>query len=125
MVISLKPISKKYSISSKKSLFDPIYVFPYPVFEFSYVVSLSILNKGKIGTYWANTCSNGLVSKLVREGNIKIKTAFEQLLKGEIITCTIDEQIVYNQLDRSAESIWSLLLASGYLKVLSYEEKRV
>ena len=85
---------------------------------------LNFLNKGKIGTYWANTSSNGLVSKLVREGNIKIKTAFEQLLKGEIITCTIDEQIVYNQLDRSAESIWSLLLASGYLKVLSYEEKR-
>ena len=85
---------------------------------------LNFLNKGKIGTYWANTSSNGLVSKLVREGNIKIKTAFEQLLKGEVITCPIDEQIVYNQLDRSAESIWSLLLASGYLKVLSYEEKR-
>lgn len=35
--------------------------------------------------------------------------------------CPIDEQIVYNQLDYSEAAIWSLLLASGYLKVLSYD----
>ena len=29
----------------------------------------------------------------------------------------IDEQIVYNQLDLDETAIWSLLLASGYLKV--------
>ena len=30
----------------------------------------------------------------------------------------IDEQIVYNQLSVKESSIWSLLLASGYLKVV-------
>ena len=34
----------------------------------------------------------------------------------------IDEQIVYNQLKGNEGAIWSLLLASGYLKVLSYED---
>ena len=34
----------------------------------------------------------------------------------------IDEQIVYNQLDDNEYAIWSLLLASGYLKVLSYDD---
>ena len=83
---------------------------------------LNFLDSGKIGTYWANTSSNSLVSKLIREGNKKVKITFEQLLKGEVISCPIDEQIVYNQLDNNEDAIWSLLLASGYLKVLSYEQ---
>ena len=85
---------------------------------------LNFLNKGKIDIYWANTSSNGLVSKLLKEGNKSVKTTFEKLLKGEVIICPVDEQIVYNQLDRSEENIWSLLLASGYLKVLHHEEKK-
>ncbi len=82
---------------------------------------LNFLDTGKIGIYWANTSSNSLVGKLIREGNKRVKTTFEKLLKGEVITCPVDEQIVYNQLDRTGEAVWSLLLASGYLKVLSTE----
>ena len=86
---------------------------------------LNFLAKGKIDTYWANTSGNALVNKLVREGNTDIKNAFEDLLKGKSIHCPIDEQIVYNQLDDNDAAIFSLLLASGYLKVLSHEEKRI
>ena len=86
---------------------------------------LNFLDKGKIGTYWANSSSNSLVGKLIREGSKRVKTAFEDLLQGKTIRCAIDEQIVYNQLDRGEGAIFSLLLASGYLKVLSKEEKKV
>ena len=34
----------------------------------------------------------------------------------------IDEQIVYDQLEGDEKGIWSLLVASGYLKVISFEE---
>lgn len=84
---------------------------------------LNFLDKGQIATYWANTSSNSLVGKLLREGDEDIKGMFEHLLKGESIKCPIDEQIVYNELDEDPEAVWSLLLASGYLKVISYEEK--
>ena len=84
---------------------------------------LNFLDKGKITTYWANTSSNSLVSKLLQKGNKRIKLQFEKLLQGESITCPIDEQIVYNQLDKNEGAIWSLLLASGYLKVIKSEEK--
>ena len=85
---------------------------------------LNFLDKGKLSTYWANTSSNSLVGKLIREGDESIKESFETLLKGEVIRCPIDEQIVYDQLDEdNGEAIWSLLIASGYLKVLSLEEK--
>lgn len=82
---------------------------------------LNYLAKGKYDTYWANTSSNSLVSKLIREGSHRIKQSFEELLKGEHLRCPIDEQIVYNQLDASESAIWSLLLAAGYLKVVGYD----
>lgn len=44
---------------------------------------LNFLDKGKIDTYWANTSSNGLVSKLVREGDAYLKSVFEELLKAK------------------------------------------
>ena len=83
--------------------------------------AINFLETGKYDTYWANTSANSLVSKLIREGDKRVKIAFEQLLKGETIRCPIDEQIVYDQLDDNEAAIWSLLLASGYLKVLRYE----
>ena len=83
---------------------------------------LNFLNKGEYTTYWANTSSNSLVGKLIREGSRQVKTGFETLLKGESLICPIDEQIVYNQLNGSKASVWSLLVASGYLKILSYED---
>ena len=83
---------------------------------------LNFLDTGKYETYWANTSSNSLVGKLIREGSRQVKTGFETLLKGESLICPIDEQIVYNQLNGSKASVWSLLVASGYLKILSYED---
>ncbi|MBO5524603.1 MAG: AAA family ATPase [Roseburia sp.] len=81
---------------------------------------LNFIDKKKYTTYWANTSSNSLVGKLIREGSSDIKEQFEQLLHGQSIKCYIDEQIVYSQLAENEDAIWSLLLASGYLKVLSY-----
>ncbi len=82
---------------------------------------LNYLDKRKFNTYWANTSSNSLVGKLIREGDRRIKADFEGLLRGEHLWTQIDEQIVYDQLDGNEEAIWSLLLASGYLRVVSYE----
>ena len=84
---------------------------------------ISFLSEKKYDTYWASTSSNKLVSKLLQQGNRDIKEKFETLLSGETIKTPIDEHIVYNQLDNNEAAIWSLLLASGYLKVLArYKE---
>jgi len=82
---------------------------------------LNFLDKGKYAAYWANTSSNSLIGKLLREGNRELKEKFEILLHGGAIETAIDEQIVYNQLTGNEQAIWSLFLASGYLKVLSHE----
>ena len=81
---------------------------------------INYLDKKEVGPYWANTSSNSLIGKLIREGNTQVKESFELLLGGKEIVTELDEQIVYDQLDLEETAIWSLLLASGYLKV---EEK--
>ena len=86
---------------------------------------LNFLDTGVFATYWANTSSNSLVGKLLREGNRRVKEKFETLLRGESIRSEIDEQIVYNQLDYNEDAVFSLLLASGYLKVLSHEREEL
>ena len=83
---------------------------------------INYLDTGKLRAYWANTSSNSLVDKLIREGTKDIKLSFENLMCGEHLLTSIDEQIVYNALDASEAAIWSLLLASGYLKVI--EDKK-
>ena len=82
---------------------------------------INYLKTGRLSTYWANTSSNGLVDKLIREGSVDIKISMENLLKGEHLYKEVDEQIVFDQLDADENAIWSLFLASGYLKAESYE----
>ena len=79
---------------------------------------LNYLDTKKVGVYWANSSSNSLVGKLLREGNKEVKQAFEDLMKGGTLQVEIDEQIVYGELNQRRNSIWSLLLASGYLKFI-------
>lgn len=84
---------------------------------------LNYLDTGRLAAYWANTSSNSLAGKLLREGNRKVKEKFETLLQRKAIWTTVEEQIVYDQLDNDEAAIWSLLLASGYLKVLDYDRE--
>ena len=80
---------------------------------------VSFLNeKGKYDTYWSNTSGNGLVNQLIREGTPNLKQTMEDLLQGKSFEAEIDEKIVFDQLNGSADAVWSLLLATGYLKVL-------
>ena len=82
---------------------------------------INFLDDEKVGPYWVNTSSNGLVGKLIREGNPEVKKTFEHLIQGESIRMEIDEQIIYDQLSTKKNAIWSLLLASGYLKVKDHQ----
>jgi len=78
---------------------------------------INFLSEKKVGTYWANTSSNELVDMLIKTGDTEVKQIMEDLLRGIPLVTEIDEQIVFYQLDKKRNAIWSLLLASGYLKV--------
>lgn len=97
-----------FSFGEKKDIYNPWSI-------------INFLDKRQVGTYWANTSSNSLANKLIREGNPDVKKTFECLIQDESIQMEIDEQIIYEQLDDNAQAVWSLLLASGYLKVKDYK----
>lgn len=92
-----------FTFGDRKDIYNPWSIINY-------------LDKRKAAPYWTNTSSNNLVGRLIREGTVQVKESFEKLLAGKSVTAQIDEQIVYNQLDLDQSAIWSLLLASGYLK---------
>ncbi len=97
-----------FTFGNKKDIYNPWSILNY-------------LDTGKIGIYWANTSSNSLVEKLIREGSSDVKIVMEDLLNGKAFHGVIDEQIAFNQLGRKTSALWSLLLASGYLKIEHYE----
>lgn len=78
------------------------------------------LDKKKLAPYWTNTSSNSLISKMIREGNADIKINMEDLLNGKTLCTQLDEQVVFSQLDTKRSAIWSLMLASGYLRLINY-----
>jgi hypothetical protein len=82
---------------------------------------INALRERQYKPYWVNTSSNGLLNKIMKQGSVELKMQMEELLKGNSITCCIDEEIVYNQLDISTDAVWSLMVATGYLKVEKVE----
>ena len=83
------------------------------------------LDKKKIGAYWAATSSNTLINSLIQQSATDMKEKMEILLQKKDILVTFDEQIVFDQLQQDKNAIWSLLLASGYLKVLEVEQRGI
>ena len=80
-----------------------------------------ISKNGSYDTYWADTSGNGLISSLIQKGAVNVKQTMEQLLNGDSFQTEIDEQIIFDQLDKNPNAIWSLMLATGYLKVEKVE----
>ena len=78
----------------------------------------NFLEEKELKPYWANSSSNRLVSLLIRQGNPQTKTIMEDLMKGGVLEAEIDEEIIFDQLRKKYGAVWSMLLASGYLKVV-------
>ena len=93
-----------FSFGDRRDIYNPWSITKY-------------LDTGEYGTYWADTSGNALVSTLIRQSSVKIKSEMEDLLKGGAICTELDEQVIFEQLGKKRGAIWSLLLASGYLKV--------
>lgn len=77
------------------------------------------LDRQEFAPYWMNTSSNKLIGQMIQRSAPEVKMAMENLLEGQTITAIFDEEVVFEQLNESNEAIWSLLLASGYLKVVN------
>ena len=65
--------------------------------------------------WWANTGNNEVLRNLLRNSPEEVRTGIQTLLNGEDIVTDVSSSIVYPLMDRAGDSVWSFLLASGYL----------
>ena len=68
--------------------------------------------------YWVNTSENKIIKTILAKGSDGLKKSFEELLKGNTIETTIDENIIMSDIEANENNVWSFLLLSGYLKVV-------
>ena len=69
---------------------------------------INYLKSGKFSAYWANTGSNSLVGKLIREGSPDIKMIMEDLLTGKELCTQLYEQIIFSQPEHKESAIRTL-----------------
>ena len=65
--------------------------------------------------YWANTSGNSLILRLLEKADQTAKDEVEELLNGRKITKRISQELTYRDIEDSAENVWSVLYAAGYL----------
>ncbi|MCP4129628.1 MAG: AAA family ATPase [bacterium] len=66
--------------------------------------------------YWINTSDNKIIEILLSTGGKELKEEIDILIRGECIEKPIDESIVFSDIEKKDELIWSFLLFGGYLK---------
>ena len=71
--------------------------------------------------YWSNTSSNRIVKRLIEESNERTKSMVEELINGTPIHTQIFEDVTYGTIDVNQDYIWSFLMFTGYLKIISCE----
>ncbi len=73
-------------------------------------------------SYWANTSSNDLVRQYIKNGTLKMKEEFEELINGKSIIKKVTPELTYREMDfktpgKMNDDIYSFLLYTGYLKI--------
>ncbi len=66
--------------------------------------------------YWVNTSDNAIVEQLLTRGGTELKSEMQTLLKGETIEKPVAENIIFRDLEKKDDLLWSFLLFGGYLK---------
>ena len=83
------------------------------------------LKEKKLLAYWASTSSNDLINRLIQTSKPDVKEFMEELFNEREIVLNFDEQIVFDQLETKENAIWSLMVASGYLKIDKIEYRGI
>ena len=74
---------------------------------------------GKTKAYWIGTSENDLAIEIIIQGGVEIYEKLEVLLQNKTILENLDEHIVYQNINENRAAIWTLLVMTGYLKVVS------
>ena len=97
-----------FTIGNKTDLYNPWSI-------------INFLSYGELDSYWVDTSSNSLISHLFQKGSKERKLQLERLLQTNEIETTLNKHIHFRRLEQEDATVWSLLLASGYVKAVSMQ----
>ncbi len=76
---------------------------------------------GEPQAYWVHTSSNGILREMLSHARSKRLQEMKLLLEGGMVNARIDDRIAYEELPRSDNALYTLLLTTGYLTVAEKE----
>ena len=80
---------------------------------------LNVLKRKVIQPYWVNTGGTALLENMLKNASGDVKKDLEDLIEGKNVTCSLNENIVYSEIDGSRTNILNFLLMCGYLTLVS------
>lgn len=83
---------------------------------------LNYIDERKLRPYWVNTSGNELIKDLLGKADEYVKQDLNELIEGKSIRKKVEDNIVYSDIEKSEEVLWSFLLMSGYLRYDDYEK---
>ena len=72
----------------------------------------------ELGAYWVNTSDNLLIYDTLKKGDLEIIEDLKQLIERKELVKSLDKGFSFEDLKISPGYIWSLMIASGYLRVV-------
>ena len=88
----------------------------------NYIKKVLVDDQYEAMSFWANTSSNDLVRQYIKNGTLKMKEEFEELINGKSIIKKVTPELTYREMDfktpgKMNDDIYSFLLYTGYLKI--------
>lgn len=74
---------------------------------------------GDVGDYWVNTSGNGIIREMLRHVTAETETDLLSLLQGRHVTALIREGVIYEDIGRDTDALYTMLLTTGYLTAVS------
>lgn len=78
---------------------------------------INFFSRKEVGDYWVNTSGNGIIQHMLCHLTPEWENTLLVLLKGETITAAIREGVIYDDIDKDEDALYSLLLTTGYLTI--------
>lgn len=73
-----------------------------------------------VGDYWVNTSGNGLIREMLRHITPETVENLTTLLYGKSVTVLIREGVIYEDIGRDEDALYTMLLTTGYLTAQSW-----
>lgn len=73
----------------------------------------------KAEPYWVSTSSNDIIGEIIGQADDELLEALKGLVQGKTVKTIVDTGVVYPQLKNHIGSLYSFLLVTGYLKIVS------